>query len=110
MIKTARIVVVLIAVFATAGCWDETEVNGRWTGSSVPNMEVGSTREGAPVHRVHVSGGEGRFGFKVACPGHYAFVARSDPPITVFLWTERTFTGCKAVGADKLQALPGSAS
>ena len=110
LIKTARIVAVAAAVFATAGCWGETEVNGRWTvpPDSVPNMDLVEVSSG-DTRRIHVSNQEGRFSFQVSCPGHYAFHARSNPPILVFIWTERTLTGCSARGADALRALPGSA-
>lgn len=100
----------LAAVLVLAACWDEADVSGRWTTdpSEIPSMDVVEVSSG-DSRRVSVSNNEGHFGFTLSCPGHYAFVARSTPPITVFLWTERTLTGCKANGEGALKSLPESA-
>lgn len=100
----------LAAAVALAGCWDEAKVSGQWTidPATIPSMDVVEVDSGES-RRVHVHNNEGGFAFKIDCPGHYAFVARSQPPVVAFLWTERTMTGCKANGADALSSLPESA-
>lgn len=100
----------LAAVLVLAACWDEAEVNGRWTTdpSEIPSMDIVEVSSG-DRRRISVSNSEGHFGFTLSCPGHYAFVAGSTPPITVFLWTQRTFTGCRANGEAALKSLPESA-
>ncbi len=114
MNRLARIRIVsrmcaLGAAVALAGCWDEAEVRGRWTGADErPNIGVRVVDSGE-VHEIRYVDDEGRFSFKIACPGHYSFVVHTNPPIVAFLWTERTFTGCKANGAEKLKSLPESA-